>query len=128
MNLLLDTHLLMLAAQDSERLPGEARTLMADPDNELHFSVASLWEIAIKSGLKRSDFQLDVRLLRRGLIDNGYRELAILSEHVVETDALAQVHKDPFDRLLIAQAMVEGVTLRTNDAVRGRYGGPGRVV
>lgn len=123
MKLLLDTHLLIWAADSSDRVPRKARALMADPGNELLFSVASLWEIAIKNDLNRADFQVDARLLRRGLIDNGYHELPILSEHAVAIDVLPSIHKDPFDRLLIAQAMVEGIMLLTNDATVAQYGG-----
>jgi PIN domain nuclease of toxin-antitoxin system len=126
--LLLDTHLLIWAADSFERLPTDARVLMADPGNELLFSVASLWEIAIKRGLNRHDFQIDARLLRRGLIDNGYGELPILSQHAVAIDALPPIHRDPFDRMLIAQATVEGVTLLTNDVTVGQYQGPVRLV
>jgi PIN domain nuclease of toxin-antitoxin system len=97
---------------------------MADPENELLFSVASLWEIVIKRGLKRPDFQVDARLLRRGLLDNGYQELPILSEHAVAVDSLPPIHKDPFDRLLIAQATVEGITLLTDDTTVAQYPGP----
>ena len=127
MKLLLDTHLLIWAADGIERVPIGARALMADPENELLFSVASLWEIAIKRGLNRPDFQVDARMLRRGLIDNGYCELPILSEHVVAIDGLPPIHKDPFDRLLIAQASVEGITLLTNDATVAQYQGSVRL-
>lgn len=123
MKLLLDTHLLIWAADSIERVPRGARALMADPENELIFSVASIWEIAIKRGLNRPDFQVDARMLRRGLIDNGYSELPILSEHAVAIDALPPIHKDPFDRLLIAQSMVEGITLLTDDATVAQYQG-----
>jgi len=119
--LLVDTHLLIWAADNTECLPPQAHALMANPENELLFSVASLWEIVIKSGLNRIDFRVDARLLRRGLIDNGYGELPILSEHVVAIDALPPIHKDPFDRILIAQAMVEGIALLTNDVVMAQY-------
>ncbi len=124
MKLLLDTHLLLWAADSIERVPKGARALMADPENELLFSAASLWEIAIKGGLNRPDFQVDARLLRRGLLDNGYRELPILSEHAIAIDTLPPIHKDPFDRLLIAQAMVEGIPLLTDDATVAQYQGP----
>lgn len=127
MKLLLDTHLLIWAADSIERVPVGARALMADQDNELLFSVASIWEVAIKRGLNRPDFQVDARMLRRGLIDNGYCELPILSEHMVAIDALPLNHKDPFDRLLIAQAMVEGITLLTDDATLTQYSGPVRL-
>ena len=127
MKLLLDTHLLLWAADSFECVPVGARALMADQDNELLFSVASIWEVAIKRGLNRPDFQVDARMLRRGLIDNGYCELPILSEHVVAIDALPLIHKDPFDRLLIAQAMVEGITLLTDDATLAQYSGTVRL-
>jgi PIN domain nuclease of toxin-antitoxin system len=125
--LLLDTHLLIWAADSIERVPTGARALMADPKNELLFSVASIWEVAIKSGLNRPDFQVDARMLRRGLIDNGYCELPILSEHAVAINDLPSIHKDPFDRLLIAQAMVEGIALLTDDATVAQYQGPVRL-
>ncbi|MBU2831891.1 type II toxin-antitoxin system VapC family toxin [Acidithiobacillus ferriphilus] len=128
MKLLLDTHLLLWAADSLERVPVGARALMADMENELLFSVVSIWEVAIKSGLNRPDFQVDARLLRRGLIDNGYVELPISGEHAVEVDTLPLIHRDPFDRLLIAQATVEGFVLLTNDATLERYKGPVRLV
>ena len=128
MKLLLDTHLLLWAAGKPDRLPAEARTLIGDPQNEPVFSSASLWEIAIKRGLGRSDFQVDARLLRRGLLDNGYLELAISSEHAVAIDGLPPLHKDPFDRLLVAQSMVEGITLLTADPLVAQYPAPVRKV
>jgi PIN domain nuclease of toxin-antitoxin system len=126
--LLLDTHLLIWAAEGIDRLPTSARMLMSDSENELLFSVASIWEVAIKRGLNRPDFLVDARMLRRGLIDNGYHELPIMSEHVVAIDTLPSIHKDPFDRLLIVQARVEGITLLTNDAAVAQYQGSIRLV
>jgi PIN domain nuclease of toxin-antitoxin system len=128
MKLLLDTHLLLWAAGEPGQLPPAARALIADSANELIFSAASLWEIAIKRGLGRSDFQVDPRLLRRGLLDNGYLELPITSEHALATDSLPPLHRDPFDRILVAQATVEGVALLTVDPVVARYRGPVRKV
>lgn len=127
MKLLIDTHLLIWAAAGMELVPRHARALMADAEAELYFSVASLWEIAIKRSLGRPDFQIDARVLRRGLIDNGYQEMAILSAHVVAVDTLPPIHKDPFDRLLIIQAQIEGITLLTNDVLLARYPGPIRL-
>ena len=124
MKLLLDTHLLLWAAGEPKRLPKDIRTLLEDRDNELLFSAASLWEVAIKSGLGRKDFRVEARLLRRGLLDNGYSELPIVSDHVVAIESLPPIHKDPFDRLLVAQAAVEGITLLTNDPVVAEYPGP----
>lgn len=128
MKVLLDTHLLLWAAGQPNRLSTAARKLVDNPRNELLFSAASIWEVAIKRGLGRSDFQADPRLLRRGLLDNGYSELPILSEHVVALDGLPPIHKDPFDRLLVVQATVEGVTLLTADSVVAKYPGPVRMV
>jgi PIN domain nuclease of toxin-antitoxin system len=128
MKLLLDTHLLLWAAGDPDRLSKEARQLIETPENELLFSAASLWEVAIKRGLGRPDFKVDTRLLRRGLLDNGYSELPIMSDHVVATENLLPIHKDPFDRVLVAQAMVEGITLLTTDSVVSQYPGPVRSV
>lgn len=128
MKLLLDTHLLLWAAGEPGRLSPQARVLMETPENELLFSAASLWEIAIKRGLNRNDFQVDARLLRRGLLDNGYSELPVGSEHAVAIDSLPPLHKDPFDRMLVAQATVEGITLLTTDALVAQYPGPVRKV
>ena len=124
MKLLLDTHLLLWAAGEPKRLSKQARTLIDNPDNELLFSAASLWEVAIKRGLGREDFKVDARLLRRGLLDNGYSELPIISDHVVATESLPPIHKDPFDRVLVAQATVEGITLLTIDSLVAQYPGP----
>lgn len=128
MKLLLDTHLLLWAAGEPDRLSADARSLIDAPENELFFSAASLWEIAIKHGLGRDDFKVDVRLLRRGLLDNGYSELPIGSVHAVTIDSLPPIHKDPFDRMLVAQAMVEGITLLTADSTVAQYPGPVRMV
>ncbi|PYX21706.1 MAG: PIN domain nuclease [Acidobacteria bacterium] len=128
MKLLLDTHLLLWAAGEPRRLSKRARTLIDNPDNELLFSAASLWEVAIKRGLGRQDFKVDARLLRRGLLDNGYSELPIISDHVVATESLPPIHKDPFDRVLVAQATIEGVTLLTIDSLVAQYPGPIKTV
>lgn len=124
MKFLIDTHLLIWASQGEKRIPKATRKLMADPENELIFSAASIWEIAIKQGLHRPDFEIDARMLRRGLIDNGYVELPITSDHTLAINTLPPIHKDPFDRLLIAQATVEGITLLTDDATVAQYHGP----
>jgi PIN domain nuclease of toxin-antitoxin system len=115
--LLLDTQLLLWAAGQPECLPADAR-------NQLVFSAASLREVAIKSGLGRAD----TRLLRRGLLDNGYDELAITGEHAVAIANLPPIHKDPFDRLLVAQSAVEGILLLTADPIVAQYPGPIRKV
>lgn len=125
MRLLLDTHVLLWAAGQPERLSGSARALIEDPQNSLLFSSANLWEIVIKHALGREDFRVDARLLRRRLLANGYDELAITGEHVIAVGALPPLHKDPFDRLLVAQAIAEGITLLTADPLVARH--PARV-
>jgi PIN domain nuclease of toxin-antitoxin system len=109
-------------------MPPEAARLVDDTDNELVFSVASLWEIAIKSAQARADFQVDASTLRRSALDNAYRELPITGDHAVRVATLPPHHKDPFDRLLVAQAQVEGVVLLTADKMVARYPGPIRLV
>lgn len=122
MNLLLDTHLLLWAASEPQRLSAKARTLLLAPENQLIFSSASLWEISIKNGLERSDFKVDPRRLWRMLLVNGYRELPVTSEHTVAVNDLPHLHRDPFDRILVAQARVEGLTLLTADKLVAKYG------
>ncbi len=128
MKLLLDTHLLLWAAGRTDRLSAAARDLLDDPGNAPLFSAASLWEIAIKRGLNRADFRVDPRLLRRGLLDNGYAELPVTSAHAVSIETLPALHKDPFDRMLIAQAMAEGILLLTSDPVVAAYPAPIRLI
>jgi PIN domain nuclease of toxin-antitoxin system len=124
MRLLRDTHLLLRAAGSPERLTPAARELLDDPQNVPVFSSASLWEVAIKRGLGRSDFRVDARVRRRGLLDNGYDELPITDERTVALDSLPPIHKDPFDRILVAQSMVEGITLLTSDPLVALYPAP----
>lgn len=128
MRLLLDTHLLIWVAEGSARLPASVRASIEDPDFTPVFSIASLWEIAIKRSLGRPDFRIDSRILYRGLIESEYEELPVLGKHAVAVEGLPLIHKDPFDRLLVAQATVEGITLLTSDALVGRYPGPIRRV
>ena len=128
MRLLLDTHLLLWAAGQPERLPASAGVLLDDAENEPVFSSASLWEIAIKRGLGREDFKVEARSLRRALLDNGYEELPVTGTHAVAIEGLPPIHKDPFDRILVAQATVEGITLLTADPLVARYPGPVRRV
>jgi PIN domain nuclease of toxin-antitoxin system len=122
MILLLDTHLLLWAAGTPGRLSAEARLLLQDSRNELAFSAVSLWEIVIKRGLGRDDFLVDPRRLRQGLLANGYREVVMTSEHAIAVERLPPLHRDPFDRILVAQAAVEGFRLLTSDSMVARYG------
>ena len=113
---------------DDDRLPAAAAALIRNPDNELFFSAASIWEVAIKAGLGRADFRIDAQQFRRALLDNGYVELAITGRHAAAVARLPDLHKDPFDRLLLAQAGVEGFPLVTADARLGAYPVPLRCV
>ena len=128
MKVLLDTHVLLWAAGMPARLTDEVRSLVEDPETDVVFSAASLWEIAVKNGLGREDFKVDPRLLRRGLLEHGYTELPVTGAHALAVDLLPPIHKDPFDRMLVAQAQVEGITLVTADDVVARYPGPIRAI
>ena len=128
MRLLLDTHILLWAAAEPERLSRAAQSLLENVNNELIFSAVSLWEIAIKTARGREDFRVDAGLLRRDLFDNGYAELAMTGAHAAALTGLPPFHKDPFDRMLIAQAMIEGMTLVTSDPAVAKYPGPIRLV
>ena len=128
MKLLLDTHLLLWAAGNPERLSSATKKLIENPENNLFFSAASLWEIAIKHGLGRKDFTVNLRAFHQGLLENGYHELPILSQHAIAIDSLLAIHKDPFDRLLITQAIIEEMTLLTADSLVAKYPGPIQVV
>src|SRR5579883_3254483 len=125
MRLLLDTQLLLWAAdfvaEPTTRLSPAALSLIRDPDNQLLFSAVSIWEIAIKFGLGRASFRVDPHVFRRGLLDSGYEESSVTGAHAAGVAALPPIHKDPFDRLLIAQAIFEGVTLLTADEKVARY-------
>jgi PIN domain nuclease of toxin-antitoxin system len=124
MNVLFDTHLLLWTASAPDKLSIQACELIENPAHTLYFSAASFWEIAIKSTLGRSDFLVNISVLRRGLMDNGFQELPVTSEHTVFLETLPLLHKDPFDRLLVAQATAEGFTLITSDTLVAQYPGP----
>ena len=128
MELLLDTHILLWAAGRPKRLSVEARALLLDPMSSLMFSAASIWEITIKNALGRKDFEVDPRRFWRMLVAQGYSELPIRAEHAVTVEALPPLHKDPFDRILVAQAKTEAILLLTNDAIVAGYGESVRIV
>ena len=123
MKYLLDTHLLLWAASEPDKLSKSAKQIIQSTENILLFSAASMWEITIKNSLGRKDFTVDARLLKRGLLDNGYQELPITSHHAIAVNRLPTIHKDPFDRILIAQASVEGFILLTSDSIVAQYDG-----
>jgi PIN domain nuclease of toxin-antitoxin system len=110
------------AAASTDNLPGRrAMSIVDDPQNELLFSAATIWEIAIKTSLGDPRFDVDPHLLRRELLNNGYDELPITGAHAAMVARLPRLHKDPFDRILIAQAMVENLPLVTVDDDIARY-------
>lgn len=128
MRLLLDTHLLLWAAASSKRLPQDARALLEDTANDAYFSAASIWEVAIKSSLGRKDFRIDLDVLRDALPRMGLIELPVTAAHAAGVTGLPPIHRDPFDRMLVAQSIAEPLVLLTNDALLARYSKSVRVV
>lgn len=124
MKLLIDSQLLVWSAGSFSRIPPKARALMDIKGNALVFSAASIWELTIKATRHPDTFKVDPRRLRRNLLNNGWNELFITSEHGVATRGLPLIHKDPFDRILVAQAIVEDMALLTADVVLATYGSP----
>jgi PIN domain nuclease of toxin-antitoxin system len=128
MRLLLDTLILLWMSDEPALLSPSARELLGDPANQLHFSPVNIWEIAVKNAADRADFEVDTRAFRNDLAQRGFIELPVTSEHALAIGDLPLLHKDPFDRMLVAQAIVEGVVLLTSDASLARYPGPMRKV
>jgi PIN domain nuclease of toxin-antitoxin system len=128
MRFLLDTHLVVWVPVSGPRLSRLARTILNDPENSFLFSAVSLWEIAIKRSIGKLDAGIDPGTIRRELIEMEYEELPVLGQHTVAVEGLPWIHKDPFDRLLIAQAAIQEITLLTVDATIARYPGPIRKV
>ena len=111
-------------AYKPEVLPQKAAALIADELDKVFFSAASIWKVAIKSRQNRPDFQVHADALRINLLARDFNEIAITSRHGCATTALPLIHKDPFDRILIAQATIEDITLLTFDTLVARYPGP----
>jgi PIN domain nuclease of toxin-antitoxin system len=122
MRVLLDTHLLLWSVASSRRLPKEARALILDAANEVFYSAASVWEVAIRSALRRRDFKADPAVLVRALAQSGFSELPVTAAHAARVAGLPPLHRDPFDRMLVAQSLAEPMTLLTNDSVLLGYG------
>ena len=122
MQVLLDTHLLLWAAYEPGRLSPHLTAVIDNPAHEVYFSAASIWEVAIKASLGREDFAVNPQVLRRGLLANGYRELSVTAEHAAAVYDLPALHRDPFDRILVAQSRTEGIPLLTVDPALQRYG------
>jgi len=124
MKLLLDTNIILMTAFNA--LPEKAVAMIKDPVNSLYFSSISIWETVIKNALKKRDFQIDPSRLHHSLLANGYVEIKLNSRHSLHVASLPGLHKDPFDRILLAQAAVEGLTLLTSDSIVARY--PGDII
>ncbi len=121
MRILLDTHLLLWAMAASQKLPRAVKSQLLDPGNEVYYSAASVWEIAIKRGLRRAQFRIDIDDLLNALRESGFLELPVDARHAAGVAHLPPIHKDPFDRLLVAQSMAEPMTLLTNDKIVAEY-------
>lgn len=125
---LVDTQLLLWNAYGSRRLPARVARLFRDGRHEFYFSAASIWEIAIKASQGRKNFDVDAREVHRTLVENGFHELSIDAEHALASAALPSLHADPFDRMLVAQSLVEPMALITTDERLAGYPGTIEVV
>lgn len=121
MRLLLDTHILIWALGEPKRLSKEVRAALESPANEVLFSAASIWEIAIKMQIGRTNFNVTPAEITQAALDSGFVELPVRAEHGARVSSLTLHHRDPFDRLLVAQAMTEPCWLITADAILGGY-------
>lgn len=122
MNLLLDTHVALWAITDNPKLPEKARGLIESPVSSVWISAATVWEIAIKHSLRREDMPVSGQDALRYFRDSGYGILPVQAEHAAAVEDLPRHHQDPFDRILVAQALVEPMRLMTHDPVMLRYG------
>ena len=120
MRILLDTHIALWAVVGSKRLPPRAKELILAAD-EVFVSAASLWEIAVKHGLGKGDMPISSAQALQAFADAGYTRLDIRPEHALAVELLPPIHNDPFDRMLVAQALAEPLTLVTRDALVASY-------
>ena len=121
MNFLLDTHILIWVAISPHKISLELASLLSDPSNHLYFSSASIWEIPLKESLGKRDFEISSKKLHGGLIENGYKEIKISALHAMEVIKFSYIHRDPFDRILIATAIWGNMPLLTNDSTLSPY-------
>ena len=124
MKILLDTNILLWIAGSPEKIPENILNQIQDTQNTLFFSAASIWEIAIKHALGKPDFSFDPLTIYQALVENNYTELSITSSHATAIQHLQKIHKDPFDRMLIAQAIAENMLLMTADRTIVKYSAP----
>jgi PIN domain nuclease of toxin-antitoxin system len=125
---LVDTQLLLWNVYGSRKLPAPDARLFRDGRHQFFYSAASLWEIAIKAARGRADFIADPAAIRDALEANGFHELPIAAQHAAQLSSLPPIHADPFDRMLIAQAIVEPMALITSDERLAAYPGTIEVV
>ena len=121
MRFLFDTHILLWGAIEPEKLSEAALAIFEEEENELVFSAVSIWEIAIKAGRRRRDFEVEAAAFRHALIDNGYIELPMTGFHAMAVTGLPPIHRDPFDRMIIAQALLDDLTLVSADRTFRSY-------
>lgn len=126
MKVLIDTHIALWALMDDSKMPKEAEKILMDKNNEIYYSTASVWEVAIKHSIRPNDMIVDGRLFEKGCEDNGYKVLPIFNRHTFALDFLkrpddAPKHNDPFDRILLAQAKSEGMKFMTHDTLLPYY-------
>ena len=121
MNFLLDTHILIWAAISPHKISSELASLLSDSGNHLYFSSASIWEISIKESLGKKDFKVSSEKLHGGLIENGFKEIKVSALHAMEVIKLPFIHRNPFDRILVATAIWENMPLLTNDSTLSPY-------
>ena len=128
MKFLLDTHILIWAAIAPHKISSELTSLLSDPSNHLYFSSASIWEISIKESMGKKDFKVSTKKLHEGLVENGYKEIKVSALHAMEVIKLPFIHRDPFDRILVATAIWENMPLLTNDSTLSPYNSLVRVL
>jgi PIN domain nuclease of toxin-antitoxin system len=128
MKILVDTHMLVWLAAATARLPLAAREIIEDPDNEIFFSSASIWELTIKHSLGKGEIPVHPRVLHTALAAHDFQEIAITSLHGLAAGSLPPIHKDPFDRIMIAQSIAEDCILITSDRMLARYDAPVRLL
>ena len=121
MNYLLDTHILLWTLVDPDKVPGPMRRKIEDTANRVWFSAASIWEIAIKHSLAKADFTVEPATIWKAARETGLEELAVTAEQSIGVDALPWLHRDPFDRLLVAQARAIGMKLLSVDPKVNAY-------
>ena len=121
MKLLLDTHAFIWYVEDDKRLPKNTRLKIKSPNNDILISSASLWEISIKTSLNKLTIKASMTEIINMVFDNGFQLLHILPKHIIKNNLLAFHHRDPFDRMIIAQALAEKIIVISKDEIFEKY-------